>query len=116
LAYKIRDGVDALLSTGLSEQELNGLPDSLRRIEVLIDLYFSSYASREEELSNIIMKTVEDAVRSGSRIYDYLGHFKIGYADTLGQSRDQAKEAYSKSYTKLMETLQELAKGNTDIT
>ncbi|MGZ6384652.1 MAG: hypothetical protein ACXWOL_04395, partial [Ktedonobacteraceae bacterium] len=110
MAYKIRNGVDALFSTGLFEQELNVFPDSLRRMEVLIDAYFSSYASKEKEFSKIIMKTMEDAVNSQYRVVDKLRYAKIGYDDELGQAKFQAKEEYSNSYTKFMETLQELAK------
>jgi len=111
LAYNIQVEIDAYLSGG-SLLELPGIiPNSLLRMRVLTDLYFRSFTSRVKEFSIIVSKLAH-AKRSQYNVPDGYGHLAKGNTDEF----DQAKEAYTKSYTKLMETLQELARGSTDIT
>jgi hypothetical protein len=110
LAYKIQIEVDEYLSGGSFLEFPGAIPDSLLRMRVLTDLYFRSFIPRLKEFACIVSK-LPNAKRS-QYVPDEYGHSTIGNTDEF----DQAKVAYSKSYTNLMETLQKLSKGSTDIT
>ena len=79
-------------------------------MRVLTDLYFRSFIPKVKEFSGIISKLPN--AKGSQYVPDGYGHSTIGNTDEF----DQAKEAYSKSYTQLMETLQKHSKGRTDIT
>ncbi len=111
LAYKLKVEVDEYLSGGSLLELPVVIPDSLLRMKVLTDLYFRSLSSRVNDFSGIVSK-LTNAKRSQYNVPDEYGSLTKGNTDQF----DQAKEAYSKSYTKLMETLQKHAKGSADIT
>lgn len=110
LAYKIQVEVDAYLSGGTFLEFPGVIPDSLLRMRVLTDIYFRSFVPIVKEFSGIISK-LPNAKRS-QYVPDGYGHSTISNTDEF----DQAKVAYTRSYTKLMEILQKHSKGSTDIT
>lgn len=106
LALKIYAEVDTYLSYGPNIQLSIVVTDYLIRMQVLTDLYFEHHKAIVADFYSRV-QDIEDAHRRQYNAQDDYGHAIIG--DTT--EYDQAKEAYIKSFNKLIETFQKLAKG-----
>ncbi len=105
LVLKVRAEIDMHLALGSLLDFPSVVSNSLLRIVALTDIYFKSLTARVTEFSGIV-NNLQNANRSQYNVPDGYGHLAKGNTDEF----NQAKEAYTKSYTKLMETLQELGR------